>query len=50
MLAFVVGLLLMIGLWVRKVRGAILLSIVATTLLAIGVEAVGGAQVLRSTR
>ena len=41
-LVFVVGLLLTLALWVRKVRGAILLSIVVTTILAIVVEAVGG--------
>ena len=40
-LVFCVGLLLVIALWVRKVRGAILISIVATTVLAIVVEAVG---------
>jgi len=38
---FAVGLLLVIGLWVRKVKGAILISIIATTLLAIVVEAIG---------
>ena len=37
---FAVGLLLVVGLWVAKVRGAILLSIVITTVLAIIVEAV----------
>ncbi|WP_235738434.1 NCS2 family permease [Nocardioides alcanivorans] len=40
-LVFVVGLLLMIALWVRKVRGAILIGIAVTTLLAVVVEAVG---------
>ena len=40
-LVFGIGLLLVIALWVRKVRGAILLSIVATTILAIIVEAIG---------
>lgn len=40
-LVFAVGLLLVIALWVRHVKGAILISIVATTLLAILVEAVG---------
>jgi len=38
---FCVGLLLVIALWVLKVRGAIFLSIVATTVLAIVVEAIG---------
>jgi AGZA family xanthine/uracil permease-like MFS transporter len=38
---FVVGLLLVIALWVRQVKGAILISIVATTVLAIVVEAIG---------
>jgi adenine/guanine/hypoxanthine permease len=39
-LVFAVGLLLVIALWVRRVKGAILISIVATTILAIIVEAV----------
>jgi AGZA family xanthine/uracil permease-like MFS transporter len=39
-LVFVVGLILIIVLWVRKVRGAILIAIVATTVLAIVIEAV----------
>lgn len=39
-LVFAIGLLLVIALWVRHVRGAILISIIATTLLAILVEAV----------
>jgi adenine/guanine/hypoxanthine permease len=39
-LVFVLGLLLMITLYVRGVRGAILLAIVATTVLAVVVEAV----------
>ena len=39
-LVFAVGLVLVIALWVRQVRGAILISIVATTLLAIVVEKV----------
>jgi AGZA family xanthine/uracil permease-like MFS transporter len=34
------GLVLVVGLWVRKVKGAILIAIVATTVLAIIVEAV----------
>ena len=37
---FVIGLFTVIALWVRKVKGAILISIVATTILAIIVEAV----------
>ncbi|MGY2701746.1 NCS2 family permease [Nocardioides sp. HB32] len=40
-LVFAVGLLLVIALWVRHVKGAILISIVATTILAIIVEAIG---------
>jgi AGZA family xanthine/uracil permease-like MFS transporter len=40
-LVFAFGLLLVIGLWVRHVKGAILISIVATTVLAIIVEAIG---------
>jgi adenine/guanine/hypoxanthine permease len=40
-LVFAVGLALMIALWVRRVRGAILISIVVTTVLAVVVEAVG---------
>ena len=40
-LVFAVGLLLVIALWVRKVRGAILISIVLTTVLAVVVEAIG---------
>jgi adenine/guanine/hypoxanthine permease len=39
-LVFAIGLALIIVLWVLKVRGAILISIVATTVLAIVVEAV----------
>ncbi len=39
-LVFAIGLLLVIALWVRRVRGAILISIVVTTLIAIVVEAV----------
>jgi AGZA family xanthine/uracil permease-like MFS transporter len=38
---FAVGLLLVIGLWVRKVKGAILISIVVSTVLAIVVESIG---------
>ena len=38
---FVVGLALVVILWVLKVRGAILLSIVATTVLAVIMEAIG---------
>ncbi len=40
-LVFAVGLLLVVALWVLRVRGAILLAIIGTTLLAIVVEAVG---------
>ncbi len=40
-LVFGIGLALVIVLWVRKVRGAILIAIAATTLLAIIVEALG---------
>ncbi|QCX28437.1 NCS2 family permease [Nocardioides jishulii] len=39
-MVFVFGLLLMIALWVRNVRGAILISIVITTVLAVIVEAI----------
>ena len=42
-LVFAVGLALVIVLWVRHVRGAILISIAATTVLAIIVEAIVGA-------
>lgn len=40
-LVFVLGLLLVIALWVAKVRGAILISILLTTVVAVVVEAVG---------
>jgi AGZA family xanthine/uracil permease-like MFS transporter len=40
-LVFCFGLALMVALWVRQVRGAILISIVVTTLVAVVVEAVG---------
>ena len=40
-LVFAVGLLLVIALWVRQVKGAILISILVTTVLAIIVEAIG---------
>ena len=40
-LVFVFGLALVITLWVRRVRGAILIAIVATTILAMIVEAIG---------
>ncbi len=40
-LVFLLGLALVITLWVRRVRGAILLSIVATTVLAMIVEGIG---------
>ena len=39
-LVFAAGLALVVALWVRKVRGAILISIIATTVLAIVVEAI----------
>jgi adenine/guanine/hypoxanthine permease len=39
-LVFCVGLLLVIALWVRRVKGAILISILVTTVLAVVVEAV----------
>jgi AGZA family xanthine/uracil permease-like MFS transporter len=39
-LVFAFGLVLVIALWVRKVRGAILISIIVTTVLAIIVEAI----------
>jgi AGZA family xanthine/uracil permease-like MFS transporter len=38
---FVAGLLLVMALWVRKVRGAILISILAMTIVAILIEAIG---------
>jgi AGZA family xanthine/uracil permease-like MFS transporter len=40
-LVFCLGLALMIALWVRKVRGAILISILVTTVVAVIVEAIG---------
>lgn len=40
-LVFIGGLLLMVALWVRKVRGAILISIVTMTVVAVVVEAIG---------
>jgi AGZA family xanthine/uracil permease-like MFS transporter len=40
-LVFVVGVVLVIALWVRKVKGAILISIVLTTIIAIVVEKIG---------
>ncbi|WP_238383379.1 MULTISPECIES: NCS2 family permease [unclassified Nocardioides] len=39
-LVFAIGLVLVVSLWVLKVRGAILISIIATTVLAIIVEAI----------
>ncbi len=39
-LVFAIGLLLVIALWVTRVRGAILISIVVTTVIAIVVEAI----------
>ena len=47
---FAIGLVLMVTLWVRKVRGAILISIVATTILAIIVEAIGKPKVWSLTK
>ncbi|MFC6704048.1 NCS2 family permease [Flexivirga alba] len=46
LLVFCVGLILVIGLYVRKLKGAILIAILATTVLAVIVEAIGhqGAQ------
>jgi AGZA family xanthine/uracil permease-like MFS transporter len=38
---FCLGLALMVALWVRRVRGAILISIVVTTIVAVVVEAIG---------
>ncbi|MCL2541761.1 MAG: NCS2 family permease [Nocardioidaceae bacterium] len=38
---FLIGLALVVVLWVRRVKGAILISIVATTVLAIIVESIG---------
>ena len=48
---FVLGLVLLVVLWVRKVKGAILIAIVATTVLAVIVEAVAkiGPQVSGDT-
>jgi AGZA family xanthine/uracil permease-like MFS transporter len=40
-LVFAFGLVLVIALWVRKVRGAILISIIVTTVVAIIVESIG---------
>lgn len=39
---FALGLLLVVALWVRKVKGAILISIIATSVVAIVVEKLGG--------
>ncbi|MCY7394875.1 MAG: NCS2 family permease [Nocardioides sp.] len=41
-LVFAVGLVLVVALWARKVRGAILISILLTSAIAVAVEAVGG--------
>jgi AGZA family xanthine/uracil permease-like MFS transporter len=41
-LVFAFGLVLVVALWVRQVRGAILISIIITTVVAIVVEAIGG--------
>lgn len=40
-LVFVLGLALLVVLWVRRVRGAILISILVTTVVAVVVEAIG---------
>jgi adenine/guanine/hypoxanthine permease len=40
-IVFAVGLALVVTLWVKRVRGAILLAIIATTILAIIVESIG---------
>jgi AGZA family xanthine/uracil permease-like MFS transporter len=40
-LVFALGLVLLVSLWVRRVKGAILISILATTVLAIVVEGIG---------
>jgi len=40
-LVFAVGLALVVALWVRRVHGAILISILATTVVAVVVEAIG---------
>jgi AGZA family xanthine/uracil permease-like MFS transporter len=40
-IVFAIGLVLVIALWVRKVKGAILISILATTIIAVIVEAIG---------
>jgi AGZA family xanthine/uracil permease-like MFS transporter len=40
-LVFAFGLVLVVALWVRKVKGAILISILVTTVVAIVVEAIG---------
>lgn len=41
-LVFVVGLLLMVALWARQVRGAIFISILAMTVVSVAIEAVAG--------
>jgi len=41
---FAFGLALVVALWVRKVRGAILISIVVTTILAVVVDALGAEE------
>ncbi len=40
-LVFVIGLALVIALWVLRVKGAILISIIATTVIAVVVESIG---------
>ena len=37
---FIIGLLLVVGLWVRKTKGAILIAILVTTIIAMVVEAI----------
>ncbi|NYD40682.1 NCS2 family permease [Nocardioides panaciterrulae] len=46
---FLIGLVLVIALWVLRVKGAILISIVATTIVAIIVEAIGHQGVKSAT-
>lgn len=41
-LVFAIGLVLVVGLWVRQVRGAILLGILATTVIAIVIDKIVG--------
>ncbi|MFY7065483.1 NCS2 family permease [Nocardiopsis changdeensis] len=46
LLIFVIGLLVTIGLYVRKVRGAMLLGIIVSTVLAIAAQTLAGERVL----